>query len=511
MVKVKNIVLSLLIGLLIPAIVLLNPAPRAQAEQGPNLFTNPSFEGGWYDVEIGQVPNGWQWHWLDNVRVPGSDRPALRPESRVLPMRQIPDFEHDIYFLDGEYCIKIFKPEAPIYVALSQDVHGLEVGRQYRIEAPVFVDTYDWDEQKVPPGDPYSARVRLGAGPTGSAWMDEGAISYSAWWDGGNTSPFFLVYTTYTYEFVATAPDMTVYIEMYCKWGLNNNGFFLDDMALYPLGVINTPTPTPPPPPPTNTPGPSPTPLATPTPRPDGAIVHIVQSGDTLYAIATQYNVPVEQIEALNVGSIPANKWLTVGQELVIAIPDNAPTAVPPTQAPAAETPVPTVAVPEATAVPASGDGGEVCVLVYNDRNGDTFRQEDTEERLPNATVTLRNDSGVVGEYITDALSEPYCFANLTPGTYLVSVEPPVGYAVSGQGEVYVALGAAGRLDVALGAARGEAAPAPDDAEPGEDTPDDAVTTRTQASWLVWGARIGGIVMLLTALAAAVLYVISRR
>jgi hypothetical protein len=130
---------------------------------------------------------------------------------------------------------------------------------------------------------------------------------------------------------------------------------------------------------------------------------------------------------------------------------------------------------------------------------------------LPNATVTLRNDSGVVGEYVTDALSEPYCFSNLTPGTYLVGVEPPVGYAVSGQGEVYVALGAAGRLDVALGAARGEAAPDTDETGADAETPDGAVIARAQVPWLVWGARIGGIVMLLTALGAAVLYVISRR
>ncbi len=502
--KPKNIALAVAAGFLLMAAVLPLPHP-ARAQGGPNLLTNPSFEGGWYDVQIGQVPNAWEWHWLDNVTFPGSDRPALRPESRVLSKDLMPPQEHSLYFLDGEYVIKIFKPQAPIYVALSQNVNNLEVGRRYRLVAHVFPDLFDWDGQKIPPTDPYAAQIRLGAGPTGAQWLDTSAIAYGEWVNGTMYSSYYLSYVEVEYEFVATAAQMTVWIEMAAKWGLDNNGFFLDDTGLYPLELVSTPTNTPAPLPPTNTPGPPPTPRNTPTPRPDGAIVHIVQPGDTLYGIAIEYGVPVEQIEALNVGSIPPNKWLTTGQELVIAIPGTAPTAVPPTQPAEAGTPVPTAETTE----PAPAGGGSVCVLAYHDRNGDTFRQEETEERLPNAVITLADMSGVVGQYTTDALSEPYCFADLPAGTYRVAMEPPPGYINSGASEVYLALGEDGTLDVALGAQRGEAAPT---AEAGEEPGAEpgAGGGLLGSSALHWAARIAGILMLAAAVAAAVLFFLSR-
>ena len=43
-----------------------------------------------------------------------------------------------------------------------------------------------------------------------------------------------------------------------------------------------------------------PTPQYTPTPRPDGAIVHTVVSGDTLFGIALAYDIPVDDIYELN-------------------------------------------------------------------------------------------------------------------------------------------------------------------------------------------------------------------
>ena len=82
-----------------------------------------------------------------------------------------------------------------------------------------------------------AARIRLGAAPQGAAWRDEEAINYSEWWDGRETSEFFLQYSEYTFDFEATQSDMTIYVEMAAIFGLNNNGFFLDDMALHPLGT----------------------------------------------------------------------------------------------------------------------------------------------------------------------------------------------------------------------------------------------------------------------------------
>jgi tetratricopeptide (TPR) repeat protein len=219
------------------------PAPTPPPFQGStvqddNLLTNPSFEGDWYDIYTGQVPEGWRILWLDGVDFPGSTAPALAPETIIGQKLRTPPQEQDILFLDGSQHLKVFKGFAPMYAAVVQDVSGLDVGRRYRLVANVFVDTYIWDGGKVEPGGE-AARIRLGAAPQGAAWRDEEAIEYTEWWNGANTSDFFLQYSEFTYDFEATQSDMTLYIEMAAIFGLNNNGFFLDDMALHPLGTAS--------------------------------------------------------------------------------------------------------------------------------------------------------------------------------------------------------------------------------------------------------------------------------
>jgi hypothetical protein len=149
-------------------------------------------------------------------------------------------------------------------------------------------------------------------------------------------------------------------------------------------------------------------------------------------------------------------------------------------------------------------------VLAYHDRNGDTFRQEGTEERLPNAVFSLVNETGAIaGQYTTDALSEPYCFTGLEVGTYRVDLQPPPGYTNSGASSIHLALGADGTLDVALGAQRGEAPPAEATTEPGEEPTEDGESI-WPGVWR-WAARISGILMLTAAVAVAVFFFLSRR
>ena len=69
--------------------------------------------------------------------------------------------------------------------------------------------------------------------------------------------------------------------------------------------------------------------------RPDGTLVHIVQPGETLWRIASLYNVSVDDLRAWNnlAGSstIFAGQNLIVGQAQVTATPTNAPmTSTPP-------------------------------------------------------------------------------------------------------------------------------------------------------------------------------------
>jgi len=204
--------------------------------QERNLLENPSFEGNWYDIYTGQVPEGWRVLWLDGVEFPGSTDVALAPETIIGQKLRTPPQEQETLFLDGSQHFKVFKGFAPMYTAIVQDVSGLDVERRYRLTAPIFVDAYIWEGQKVAPGGE-SARVRLGAGPQGAAWRDEEVIQYSEWWDGTNTDDFFLQYSDFTFDFEATQEEMTIFIEVAGIYGLNNNGFFMDDMALNPLGT----------------------------------------------------------------------------------------------------------------------------------------------------------------------------------------------------------------------------------------------------------------------------------
>lgn len=111
-----------------------------------------------------------------------------------------------------------------------------------------------------------------------------------------------------------------------------------------------TPTPTPTPLPtdaaPTRTP--TPTPTATPTPTPDLRVLHIVQAGDSLWAIAARFGVGLDELIAANrLGDESA--ILSIGQVLLIPLTPT-PTATPSFRT---ATPTPTLTpIPTATPTP---------------------------------------------------------------------------------------------------------------------------------------------------------------
>lgn len=481
-----------------------------------NLLTNGGFEQGWYDVSgTQQCPNGWKMHWTEGEVAGDANNLTARPESRVLPKTQVPPDEHSLYFWDGDYTVKIFWARSPIHVAMSQDVSGLEVGREYRFLVPAYVDTFIWDSGKQPPNDPYAAQVRLGAGPAGANWRDESAINFSNWANPDNTSPYYLARTTFQYTFVATQPDMRVLVEFKSKWGLDNNGIFMDALRLEPLEMAQTPTSTPLPPPATPTPGPSPTPLPTSTPRPDGSIVHVVESGDTLSGIAFEYDVSIDELRELNPGTIGSDNLIRPGQEIIISVPSESPTPTP--------LPQPPTATPEGEEEPlpsptAESEEASVCVLAFHDRNGDTVRDPDSEELLPNVELSLASASGVVAEYTSDGVNEPHCFTGLAPGSYRVSQNPPPGYEPSGPSEQAVAVAQGTSLDVHLGSIRSSTEESSEDTDQASsDTPssEEGETGATEGDpvgdLLRTVARVAGILVLILAGAIAVLFFLTRR
>jgi hypothetical protein len=275
--------------------------------------------------------------------------------------------------------------------------------------------------------------------------------------------------------------------------------------------------------------------MPTPTPRPDGATVHIVGDGDTLFGIALTYGVDVEQIRELNASSLGGNDMIWPGQELVISMPSQAPapTALPepPTPAPdsssEAENPAPegqTAQTSEGSAPESSpgeaapAGGASVCVLAFHDRNGDSFQDPETEELLPNAEFALADASGVVDRYTSDGISEPHCFAGLVPGAYRVIQTSPPGYEPSGPAEWPVAVAEGSSLSIQFGNVRGEGSVIPEE-ESAEAAAHEEGTAGNSSSGSGSGvsnlfatvAKVSGVLVLLLAGGVAVIFVLNRR
>lgn len=171
-------------------------------------------------------------------------------------------------------------------------------------------------------------------------------------------------------------------------------------------------------------PNPQMTSFPTPTPGSDGRILYIVQEGDTLWRIAAVAGLDVADLRDLN--NLDPDDIVFPGMQLFLGL--GGPAAQQSTQGPA---PTQTPAEPTPTRVPGNGT---LCVLLFEDVNGDSMRQEE-EVSLEGGAINISNREGTVS--ITedtpahDPLSEDLdylCFDNLEEGDYNVSVAIPEGY-----------------------------------------------------------------------------------
>jgi len=453
-----------LLAAVIVALVGLTAFAPVQAQT--NLLENPGFEDGHYFQDgIAQlvIPNGWRLVWSNQEKIFGGQWDTTRPETVVWNSSGAPAGE-GFYWRDGAYTLKLWNTFAPLWTALTQDVEGLEVGRKYRLAVPIYVDVFEdyKDGKKVLPERKDTARVRLGAGPVGAAWRDENAIAYSGWWTAESIANFNQSYSTFVHDFVATQPNMTVFIEMASTYPYQNNGFFFDAPSLTALNeTVAQPTAAPAAQQPTAAPGadqpaapaapaqPAAT-IVPPTPRADGAVVHVVQEGDTMWVIAIQYapllGLPAE--EALPVlqerNGNPA--FLAPGDEVII-LPAGATTSAAGEGTPAADATTDPAATPEAAGeggATAEGEGtpeattevtpeagtvaGTICVAAFDDANNDGQRNEG-EALVANAAVSISQANRTISTYITDGASEPYCFELNEADSYQLQLYPPTGYA----------------------------------------------------------------------------------
>ena len=164
--------------------------------------------------------------------------------------------------------------------------------------------------------------------------------------------------------------------------------------------------------------------FVTATPGPDGRIMYVVVEGDSCLQVALLHGITVPQLRQFNT-RLDEDCTLTVGQQLVVGLAQaEAPTAGP----------APTLPSPTATATPVSGTT-EVCVLLFEDRNGDAVRQE-TELGIEGGAVSLTNLNGSYSEtQNTSSAIDPdtllpvrACFVDVPGGEYNVSMAVPDEY-----------------------------------------------------------------------------------
>ena len=164
--------------------------------------------------------------------------------------------------------------------------------------------------------------------------------------------------------------------------------------------------------------------FVTATPGPDGRILYTVVAGDSCLQVAFLHGITVPQLRQLNT-RLDENCTLTVGQQLVVGVvASNVATAGP----------APTLPSPTVTTTPVSGTT-EVCILLFDDTNGDALRQE-TELGLEGGAVSLTNLNGSYSQTQTTTAGidpdtlEPVrsCFVDVPSGEYNISMAVPDSY-----------------------------------------------------------------------------------
>ncbi|MDP1547138.1 MAG: LysM peptidoglycan-binding domain-containing protein, partial [Anaerolineales bacterium] len=161
----------------------------------------------------------------------------------------------------------------------------------------------------------------------------------------------------------------------------------------------------------------------TPTAGADGRIIYVVQAGDNCFRVAALNAITVDQLRQLN-SRLDENCTLIAGQELLVGV-----VSVEATPTPGG---IPTPSEPTVTPTPLSGTT-EVCILLFNDANGNAMREE-TEVAVAGGAVSVTENNGKYSasqDTVLQADPEAYqgiCFTNIPEGTYNITVGIPDNY-----------------------------------------------------------------------------------
>lgn len=468
------------------ALIALMVAPAA-ASPAPqqNLLTNPGFEGVYKQqccqtepqyapntpyAEI-QVAPGWTAWWrepdsapaypsyCDYNIAPETCQPYHRPE-----YREAAPFTERIR--SGGNAQKYFTFYSIHEAGLYQQVTGVAVGQRYRFT--VYMHAWSTNDSTSPvSSNQPSMGMQVGIDPNGGT----DPFSIAVVW--GEQFNAFDAWHQFGVDAAAKSSTITVFTRSRPQLAWQHNDVYVDDASLTPIGANIPPLATTAPSAPATaaiaTSGPSPTPSDTPkpptptwpptsTPLANGDVWYTVRPGDTLAVIAYYHQTTPDEIKRLN--GLTTNT-IFPGTKLLIKFVTPQPTV---TSTPGATlTPSLTpelVQLPTGTPMPVGliPDYGQLCVVAYNDVNGNAAN--DDEPVLPDVRVTLSVGETPLEGYVTTGSEQSHCFPQLPPGTYTISVAAPAGYTPTTASEATLQLPAGSLITLAFGVAPVSPAPA---------------------------------------------------
>jgi murein DD-endopeptidase MepM/ murein hydrolase activator NlpD len=166
--------------------------------------------------------------------------------------------------------------------------------------------------------------------------------------------------------------------------------------------------------------------FATNTPLPDGRITYNIQAGDTCTKIQLLYGISLEQLRELNQNINADCTNLQEGQEVLVGVGGPAP-AVSITPGPA-----PTAGPPTVTPTPFTGTT-EICVLLFDDLNGDAMHQAD-EPAIAGGAISVTETSGKYSKTQETVINpdptayQGTCFSDVPEGKYNIGAAIPDNY-----------------------------------------------------------------------------------
>lgn len=165
--------------------------------------------------------------------------------------------------------------------------------------------------------------------------------------------------------------------------------------------------------------------FATNTPLPDGRIIYKVQPGDTCTRIQLLYAISFDELRQLNQNINAECTNIIEGQELLVGTAGGSGGSTGPG-------PSPTVGPPTLTPTPFTGTT-EICVLLFDDLNGDALREAD-EPAIAGGAISVTEINGQYSDTRQTAINsdpEAYqgiCFSNVPEGQYNIGAAIPDTY-----------------------------------------------------------------------------------